>query len=280
MNYTFTTIFLNLALSAAPAAADNLIRCPDWKALLEQERTYGLRTSAPSASFETALLVGDARERQSRTSLARPTNSKPLSAMGTTPAIGGTTCAPYVVKKGDTLSKIAKARLGSQKRYVDLARLNGIKVDVPLRIGQVLNIGCHNGSQSAGGKSGADPSLISKRGTAALASEAEAAIARSAKPTAKRAAKATLGPTPKPVPLPVWSAKSGEYLTDVLARWGKAEGYKVINEGSDDWRLGVAVQVRGTFEEAVAQIVRGFEGTGRPPGVSIYSNKVIKVGAP
>ena len=42
--------------------------------------------------------------------------------------------------------------------------------------------------------------------------------------------------------------------------------------------FGEAVTVEGTFEEALQQLVRGFEGTGRPPGVSIYSNKVVKVG--
>ena len=48
----------------------------------------------------------------------------------------------------------------------------------------------------------------------------------------------------------------------------------------DRTRISVPVAVMGTFEEAIAQLVRGFEGTGRPPGVSIYSNKVVKVGAP
>ena len=87
-------------------------------------------------------------------------------------------------------------------------------------------------------------------------------------------------PVPVAAPLPVWKAKSGEYLTDTLRRWGKTAGYKVLKEGADDWRISVPVTVKGTFEEATAQLVRGFEGTGRPPGVSIYSNKVVKVGAP
>ena len=233
---------------ASSVSADTLIRCPDWKQLLEEERIYGVRKSPPKESFE--VVINAASEEQSL--------SRPWSAMSKKPAKGSATakstasCAPHIVKSGDTLSKIAKARLGSAKRFAEIASANNIKVVTPLKIGQILQIPC-----SLGETVGAALALNSPR------------------PSSKVAV-----PAPVVAPLPVWHAKSGEYLTDTLRRWGKTAGYKILKEGSDDWRLSVPVSVKGTFEEAIAQLVRGFEGTGRPPGISIYSNKVVKVGAP
>ena len=242
----FIIILVATALST-PAHSDSLIRCPDWKQLLEEERIYGVRKSPPKESFEVAIKATSDR------SLTRP-----WGAMSKKPAKGSPTskstasCAPYTVKSGDTLSKIAKVRLGSAKRYSELAAANKIKTTAPLKIGQTLLIPCTPGD--AGGTALAKTSPL---------------------PSSKVAV-----PVPVVVPLPVWHAKSGEYLTDTLRRWGKTAGYKILKEGSDDWRLSVPVSVKGTFEEAIAQLVRGFEGTGRPPGISIYSNKVVKVGAP
>jgi len=46
----------------------------------------------------------------------------------------------YVVKSGDTLSKIAQALLGSYKRWPEIASLNGIRDPQTVRIGQRLKI--------------------------------------------------------------------------------------------------------------------------------------------
>ena len=238
----------SLSLTAGSAHSENLIRCPDWKQLLEVERIYGVRKSPPKDSFEVTI-----------NATSEPKSvSRPWSAMLKKPAKGSASvkptasCVLYTVIAGDTLSKIAKARLGSIKRFNEIAAANKIKVATPLKIGQILLIPC---------------TLRDTVGTALAKT--------SPLPSSKVAV-----PVPVSAPLPVWKAKSGEYLTDTLRRWGKTAGYKVLKEGTDDWRISVPVSVRGTFEEAIAQLVRGFEGTGRPPGVSIYSNKVVKVGAP
>ena len=81
-------------------------------------------------------------------------------------------------------------------------------------------------------------------------------------------------------PLPKWKAKKGSYFTDVVKKWAKSAKHEVIKEGNDNWKLSVDVTVEGTFEEALEQLIRGFEGTGRPPSVSMYSNNVLKVGTP
>ena len=41
--------------------------------------------------------------------------------------------------------------------------------------------------------------------------------------------RAIVAPT-EPPPLPVWTAKRGEFLIDVLTRWGKTAGYIVISD--------------------------------------------------
>jgi hypothetical protein len=80
-------------------------------------------------------------------------------------------------------------------------------------------------------------------------------------------------------PLPKWTAKKGEYLSDVLKRWGKKAGYTVIVDGPAEWKLGVRFSEAGTFEEIIQELVKGFARDGIPPSVRVHSNKVIKVGA-
>jgi LysM repeat protein len=248
-------MFAALALSSS-LSAQQLIQCPDWKSLVEQERAVALRRGPPSKSFEQVVLASapstvatEARASGESRARASKSGSKPLSALKSGGSVSPAACPTYTVKAGDSLSKIARSKLGAAKRYPELAHLNGIKISAPLKVGQVLSMPC-----SAAGAS----------------------------PSAKASVKvnSVTPPQPKPVPLPVWRGKSGEYLTDVIRRWGKEAGYKVVKEGVDDWRLSVPVAVEGTFEEALQQVVKGFEGSGRPPGVSIYSNKVVKVGAP
>ena len=248
-----------LALSS-PVAAQQLIQCPDWKSLVQTSQSYALRKGAPKSSFEQVVLASASSQRDAdvqssgKPRAGSPGYPHPLSALKATSTPPRAACQTYTVQKGDSLSKIAKAQLGDAKRYPELARANGLKVSAHLRVGQQLTMPC---------------------------AQAIVATAKVAGATTKSSkAVAVKAPAPKPVPLPVWKAKAGEYLTDTITRWGKTAGYKVIKDGVDDWRLSVPVTVEGTFEEALQQLVRGFEGTGRPPGVSIYSNKVVKVGTP
>ncbi len=46
----------------------------------------------------------------------------------------------YTVKKGDTLKKIAKAKLGSSAKFKELAKLNSISSPYKLKAGQVIKI--------------------------------------------------------------------------------------------------------------------------------------------
>lgn len=57
----------------------------------------------------------------------------------------------YIVKKGDTLGKIAKNQMGSFIKYKDLAKYNNISINTLLKIGQTLKIPV-KGSASASKK--------------------------------------------------------------------------------------------------------------------------------
>ena len=46
----------------------------------------------------------------------------------------------YTVKKGDTLKKIAKAKLGSSSNFKKLAKINGISAPYKLKAGQVIKL--------------------------------------------------------------------------------------------------------------------------------------------
>lgn len=244
MRYLLLSILFPTA--ALPA---ELIRCPDWQALLEQERSYVLRTSSPNRSFDEVVAASAPTVEKSETVGA------PLSALRPNAVVPqGAACPTYTVKRGDTLAQIAKAQLGDAKAYHTIAQLNGISVSSNspgssgmIRAGQVLKIPCKTSVPPGG-----------------------AVQVQQAAPVAS---------VPSP-PLPVWSASPGTFLTDTVKSWAKTAGYKVVQEGADDWKIAVPVSVQGTFEEALSQLVRGFEGTGRPPAISIYSNKVVKIGAP
>ena len=79
-------------------------------------------------------------------------------------------------------------------------------------------------------------------------------------------------------PLPLWIAREGEYFADVIKRWGKEAGYQIVVETNGAWKLGVTLRLRSSFEEAVSELVKGLSHEGRPPAVSIYPNKVLRLG--
>jgi hypothetical protein len=174
------------------------------------------------------------------------------------------------VRAGDTLSKIAARELGDSKRHSELIAANSatVKSAETLRIGTVLTIPCATPAQAA---------LATAQQKSAPWWKAQPKVNASPKATAVSAPEVALKPAPKP--LPRWSAKQGEYLSDVLKRWGKKAGYTVILDGPAEWKLGVKFSEVGTFEDVIQQLVKGFARDGLPPSVRIHSNKVLKIGA-
>ncbi|WP_299083317.1 TcpQ domain-containing protein [uncultured Ruegeria sp.] len=80
--------------------------------------------------------------------------------------------------------------------------------------------------------------------------------------------------------MPVWTARPGEYVTDVVKRWSKSAGYTYKQVGVDEWEVTVPIAIRGSFKDALKELVIGFEGSGHPLPISIYANKVVRIGRP
>lgn len=57
-----------------------------------------------------------------------------------TKKVSTTKTISYKVKKGDTIKSIAKAQLGSESKYTEIAKLNKLKKPTLIRAGQVLKI--------------------------------------------------------------------------------------------------------------------------------------------
>lgn len=64
--------------------------------------------------------------------LEGPISKKPGTTVATNRGV------PYTVKKGDTLAKIAAAKLGDASRWHEIAALNGIRSNGDLKVGMTL----------------------------------------------------------------------------------------------------------------------------------------------
>ncbi len=83
---------------------------------------------------------------------------------------------------------------------------------------------------------------------------------------------------PKAAPIPVWTAKKGERLTDILKRWSARAGYQLIIETKDDWIIASPVSIEGAFRPAVKELIKGLATSGSNPPVRIFSNNTLKLG--
>ena len=294
-----------VAIFWQPAQAAELIRCPDWQSLMP--KTAALRSAAPvgpaghsmpersEQSFEVALAANRAKESQSAatktgTGRSRPTDTQatnrsssprasktesaasqstgPLDAAGIfrrntrksvprktkkqTATSQAALCPTHTVVSGDTLSKIAVARLGNAKRWPALAKANTLTSPYTLRIGQILQLPC-----APDGQSGHRQSVHRQAGAGST-------------PTTPASTPVAV----KPIPLPVWTARPGEFVSDVITRWAKTAGHTVVRDGVEEWKISVPVKIRGSFKDALDQLITGFEGSGRPLAISVYANKV------
>ncbi|WP_170565965.1 TcpQ domain-containing protein [Ruegeria atlantica] len=78
--------------------------------------------------------------------------------------------------------------------------------------------------------------------------------------------------------VPLWTAHSGELVSDVITRWAKPAGYRVVHSGAYDWEVQVPISIRGSFRQALEDLISGFEDSGRPIWVNISANNVIVIG--
>ncbi len=255
------------AISAA--AQDGLIRCPDWQIYAPPVHRATAGDGQTEARFETAATPADAKPGapQSGTGvLGRLFSARASAATATTPpATASRSCPTHMIQPGDTLGKIAAARLGNSRRWSEIAAANPGLDPKRLRVGTRITLPCAAGP----GPGRIQPAQAGPAATGA----SPTAVVRTA-PAPEAAA------PPSPPPLPVWTARADEYLADVLKRWGRTAGWTVIVDSSDAWRLRVPIRVQASFDDAVGEIVRGLAHDGLPPRIRLYPNNVLRLGGP
>ena len=253
----FAGLVCAVIFCATPAASKELIRCPDWRALVHPAHLLTDSERAEQTTFERriAQISGQA---------ATPRPERQRRAAGSSPSAA---CAPHVIRAGDTLSAIAATRLGSARRWQEIRNANPGTDPAKLRIGATLRMPC------------AARPAANDRSVAGAGKEGQAGAGKPATtPAATAPAKTETPAKPANPPLPVWTARKGEDFAAVLQRWGKTAGYSVVIETTDAWTIGVPVSIRASFEDAVAEIVRGLASGGSAPPVRLYANKVVRLG--
>ena len=252
--------------ASGTAVRGELIRCPDWERL------------APP------VILASAKEGQT----GKAFEARAGRAATATPGKASARSCSHVVAAGDTLGGIAAARLGKSSRWREIAAANPGVTPNRLRIGSTLKLPCAEGG--AGEVGAGDPparaGLIDRlreslaRPEPAVGEPARSAATASA-PGAATAARADDSEEEPPLPPPpVWTAAQGEFLADVLTRWGTKAGWTVIVDTTDAWRLQVAFRAEAAFDAAVAELIRGLGHDGVPPRVRLYPNQVLRLGGP
>lgn len=188
----------------------------------------------------------------------------------------------HVVVAGDTLGQIASDKLGTATRWREIIAANPGLKPTTLQIGSSLQLPCAV-ADGAGETGAGDPPARAdflQRLRNALSKPGPAVEPAPTAPAAEaEAAEAIEEPEPLPPP-PVWTAAQDEFLSDVLTRWGAAAGWTVLIDTTDAWRLKVGFRTEGSFDAAVAELIRGMGHDGVAPRVRLYPNQVLRLGGP
>ena len=234
------------------AAPGPLIRCPDW-----QHPTNVL-------SITTAVKPDTAPPAQGEVS-AKPTRQ-------TSP---DQDCRRHTIRKGDTLGKIAQQYLGDTARHPEISVLNPETAANPknMQVGAKLIISCPKRQTQSQATQEHEPGWLSRLFGGMSKAETESPATET---DAGKTAPEIVGP---PRRVPVWKAEKGEYLIDVLERWGSAADYEVIIEDRGDWRFRVPFKVEGPLKIALQEVIKGFGSGPSAPLLVVYANRVIRVGA-
>ncbi|MXX87974.1 MAG: LysM peptidoglycan-binding domain-containing protein [Boseongicola sp. SB0665_bin_10] len=239
------------------------------------------------------MILADARQGQTNQAFearaGRPVAATPAPASASAAPKPSASCS-HVVAAGDTLGEISSTLFGTATRWREISALNPGLEPNSLRIGQVLKLPCSVGDGAGEGGAGAPPDraafldrlrgALSRPDTSPAGPARPAAAASPSSGTAQDEDTATPEEESPLPPPPVWTAAQGEFLADVLARWGTKAGWTVIVDTTDAWRLQVAFRAEAAFDAAVAELIRGMGHDGVPPRVRLYPNQVLRLGGP
>lgn len=247
--------------AATMASASGLIRCPDAAAIVASETVTQLRGTAPKVAFATRV------SERVATVPGAPVQTSQLA----TPA--ACVVRRVTVKPGDTASGLAQTYMGNGALWPRLVAANpDLHGSTVLISGSQVSIPCTGpGYAPPGGSQIAAATVAALHSTAAPSGAAK-------KPVATQQAAPAVPAKPAPPPLPVWTARSGQFLITVVRAWARKAGYSVIVATNDDWKLEVPVSVQSTFEDALKTLVAGFQMNGAPPYIQLFPNHVLKIG--
>lgn len=171
------------------------------------------------------------------------------------------------------MGKLAGRYLGNAARHTEITAANPKAAANPnrLQIGDVLTIGCENlvtsprlQTTTKKEKPGFWASLFGGNRKSDMPAEAPGPAVDVVRPKPKT---------------PVWRADEGEYLIDVLERWGKAADYDVIVEDRGDWQFEVPFRIDGTLRLALREVIKGFGSGPEAPLLVVHANRVVRIGA-
>ena len=193
----------------------------------------------------------------------------------------------HVVVAGDTLGQIASDKLGTATRWREIIAANPGLKPTTLQIGSTLQLPCavaDGAGETGAGDPPARAGLLDRLRESLTKPKPAAGKPARSDTTAPDGATAVRADAPKKEPAlpppPVWTAAQGEFLADVLTRWGTKAGWTVIVDTTDAWRLQVAFRAEAAFDTAVAELIRGMGHDGVPPRVRLYPNQVLRLGGP
>ena len=189
----------------------------------------------------------------------------------------GNECARHKIIRGDTLGKIADRYLGSPSKFPEIAAANPDAAANPrhLKPGTVLTIPCRIPTTD---NPDSDKTADKKdSGNGSKAGLFSWLFGKNQESSAKAPATSP-GTSPAQAAVPVWRANQGDFLIDVLKRWGRKAGYQVVIEDRGDWQFDVEFSFEGTFQVALKEVAKGFRSGPHAPLLVVYANKVIRVG--
>ncbi len=236
-----------------------MIRCPDW-----QNPELILAT-------DPALSIGG-RQDKTQTNTRQP-GSIGAGGPATQSEASAANCVRHSIRAGDTLGKLARNYLGNAARHPEITAANPKAAANAnrLRVGDVLKIGCEKPDTARRPQTAPEekkPGFLAslfggnrKKETAGKAPDPAVEVVR---------------PKPK---TPVWKAARGEYLIDVLERWGEAADYQVIVEDRGDWQFEVPFEIEGTLRLALREVIKGFGSGPEAPLLVVHANRVVRIGA-
>lgn len=83
---------------------------------------------------------------------------------------------------------------------------------------------------------------------------------------------------PIPPPDPVWRAVAGSTLRATVAAWAKQAGWVVRWEGSVDYPIVAPLEFRGTYVQAITQLIQAYAHADRPLHAALYTDqRLIRV---